>query len=62
MPMRWPVGKAAVYISTRLDKRPLEIAFPGPFIAALRALALLPQRLQLTLGRRMARPAEEEPS
>jgi hypothetical protein len=42
MPMRWPVNKAATYIATRLDKRPLEIAFPGPFIAVLRLLAALP--------------------
>jgi NAD(P)-dependent dehydrogenase (short-subunit alcohol dehydrogenase family) len=62
MPMRWPVGNAAAYIATRLEKRPLDIAFPWPFIAALRALALLPQRLQLTLGRRMARPVTEESS
>jgi len=62
MPMRWPVGKAAAYIATRLEKRPLDIAFPWSFIAALRALALLPQRLQLTLGRRMARPVTEESS
>lgn len=62
MPMRWPVGKAAAYITTRLEKRPLEIAFPGPFIAALRALAILPQRLQLALGKRMVRPVKEESS
>jgi NAD(P)-dependent dehydrogenase (short-subunit alcohol dehydrogenase family) len=62
MPMRWTAGKAAIHITTRLDKRPLEIAFPGPFIAALRVLAMLPQRLQLALGRRMARPATEESS
>lgn len=62
MPMRWPVNKAATYIATRLDKRPLEIAFPGPFIAVLRLLAALPQRLQLALGKRMARPDTEESS
>jgi NAD(P)-dependent dehydrogenase (short-subunit alcohol dehydrogenase family) len=62
MPMRWTAGKAAIHITTRLDKRPLEIAFPWPFIAALRVLAMLPQRLQLALGRRMARPATEESS
>lgn len=62
MPMRWPVSKAAAYIITRLERRPLEIAFPGPFIAALRLLAVLPQRLQLALGRRMARPVTEESS
>ncbi|MCP1419064.1 NAD(P)-dependent dehydrogenase (short-subunit alcohol dehydrogenase family) [Pseudomonas laurylsulfativorans] len=62
MPMRWPVRKAAVYITTRLERRPLEIAFPGPFIAALRLFAVLPQRLQLALGKLMARPVTEESS
>ena len=62
MPMRWPVSKAAAYITTRLERRPLEIAFPGPFIAALRLLAVLPQRLQLALGKRMTRPVTEETS
>ena len=62
MPMRWPGDKAATYIAERLDKRPLEIAFPGPFIAALRLLAALPQRLQWALGKRLARPATEESS
>jgi NAD(P)-dependent dehydrogenase (short-subunit alcohol dehydrogenase family) len=62
MPMRWPVKKAAAYIITRLERRPLEVAFPGPFITALRLLAILPQRLQLALGRRMARPATEKSS
>ena len=62
MPMRWPVDKAATYIAERLEKRPLEIAFPGPFIAALRLLAALPQRLQWALGKRLARPATEESS
>ena len=47
---------------TRLDKRPLEIAFPGLFIAVLRLLAALPQSLQLALGKRMARPDTEESS
>ena len=55
MPMRWPVQRAAEYIASRLDKRPFEIAFPRPFIAALLLLAHLPKRLQLALGRRMAR-------
>jgi NAD(P)-dependent dehydrogenase (short-subunit alcohol dehydrogenase family) len=55
MPMRWPVKKAADHIADRLDKRPLEIAFPGPFIWALSLLAHLPKRLQLALGKRMAR-------
>lgn len=64
MPMRWPVERAAAHIASRLDKRPLEIAFPRPFIAALRLLAHLPGRLQLAIGRRLARRAtasEERP-
>jgi NAD(P)-dependent dehydrogenase (short-subunit alcohol dehydrogenase family) len=62
MPMRWPVDKAARHIAARLDRRPLEIAFPAPFIATLRLLALLPKPLQLGLGKRMARPTTEEPN
>ncbi|WP_369959919.1 SDR family NAD(P)-dependent oxidoreductase [Pseudomonas benzenivorans] len=57
MPMRWPVQRAAAHIASRLDKRPLEIAFPRPFIAALRLLAHLPGRLQLAIGRRLVRRA-----
>jgi len=60
MPMRWSVDRAARHIATRLERRPLEIAFPGPFIAALRLLGLLPKRLQLALGKRMARTATED--
>ena len=58
MPMRWPVEKAARHIADRLDKRPFEIAFPGPFIGLLSVLAHLPKRLQLALGKRMARTTE----
>jgi hypothetical protein len=54
------VDRAARHIATRLERRPLEIAFPGPFIAALRLLGLLPKRLQLALGKRMARTATED--
>lgn len=60
MPMRWPVDKAARHIVTRLPQRPMEIAFPGPFIAALRVLGRLPQRLQLALGKRLARTDKED--
>ncbi|SEI44096.1 Short-chain dehydrogenase [Azotobacter beijerinckii] len=60
MPMRWPVDRAARHIAERLDRRPFEIAFPGPFVALLRLLAHLPKRLQLALGRRLARTATEE--
>ena len=55
MPMCWPVDKAARHIADRLDKRPFEIAFPGPFIFLLSLLAHLPKRLQLALDKRMAR-------
>ncbi|MBC3952567.1 MULTISPECIES: SDR family NAD(P)-dependent oxidoreductase [Pseudomonas] len=61
MPMRWPVEKAAKYIAERLQRtrRPMEIAFPGLFILTLRLLALLPTRVQLALGKRMARSAAQ---
>ncbi|MEN0105300.1 MAG: SDR family NAD(P)-dependent oxidoreductase [Pseudomonas sp.] len=58
MPMRWSAEKAATYIARRLDKRPYEIAFPGPFITTLKLLASLPTGLQLALGKRMARSPE----
>lgn len=58
MPMRWPVDKAARHIATRLAQRPLEIAFPTPFIVALRLLGTLPARLRLALGKRLARPSQ----
>lgn len=60
MPMRWPVEKVAHHIATRLARRPLEIAFPGAFIATLRLLSLFPKRLQFALGKRMARTATED--
>ncbi|WP_043307152.1 SDR family oxidoreductase [Pseudomonas sp. ML96] len=60
MPLRWPVDKAARHIAARLPARPHEIAFPMPFIAALRLLGLLPKGLQLALGKRLAR-AEPRP-
>ncbi|MDO9624407.1 MAG: SDR family NAD(P)-dependent oxidoreductase [Pseudomonas sp.] len=59
MPMRWPVDKAARHIAERLDKRPYEIAFPGPFIAILLLLAHLPKRLQVAIGKRMARTTKD---
>ncbi|TBU96322.1 SDR family NAD(P)-dependent oxidoreductase [Phytopseudomonas dryadis] len=63
MPMRWPAAKAAARIAGRLEGRPLEIAFPGPLIAALSLLSVLPARLQLALGKHLARtgPAKDEP-
>lgn len=55
MPMRWSAERAARHIAARLDKRPHEIAFPGPFIAVLKLLGGLPNRVQLAIGRRLAR-------
>lgn len=60
MPMSWPASKAALHISQRLERRPLEIAFPAGFIAGLKLLAWLPGRLQLAIGKRLART--ENPS
>ncbi|HEX8593183.1 MAG TPA: SDR family NAD(P)-dependent oxidoreductase [Pseudomonas sp.] len=59
MPLRWSAQRAAAHIAKHLqrNRRPLEIAFPLPFIMILRLLSLLPTRLQLALGKRMARPA-----
>lgn len=62
MPMRWSAVRAARYIAQRLQykKRPLEIAFPAPFILTLRLLAMLPARLQLAVGKRMARTPSDQ--
>lgn len=62
MPMRWSAPKAAQHICQHLDKRPLEIAFPALFIAILKLLSSLPKRLQLVLGKRLARNSDEKPS
>ncbi|WP_324833254.1 SDR family NAD(P)-dependent oxidoreductase [Pseudomonas saxonica] len=62
MPMRWSAPKAAQHICQHLDKRPLEIAFPALFIAILKLLSNLPKRLQLALGKRLARNSDEKPS
>ncbi|MDH4653691.1 SDR family NAD(P)-dependent oxidoreductase [Pseudomonas sp. BN606] len=56
MPMCWSAQRAARHIATHLRKRPLEIAFPLPFILAIRLLGSLPARWRLALGRRLARP------
>ncbi|WP_324733370.1 SDR family NAD(P)-dependent oxidoreductase [Pseudomonas paeninsulae] len=61
MPMRWPVDKAARHIAERLEQRPFEIAFPWQFIAILRLLAHLPKRLQVAIGKRMARTSKDNP-
>ena len=60
MPLRWSAAKAASHIAKRLNQRPLEIAFPGVFIAILWLLAHLPKRLQLAIGTRMARSSAKD--
>jgi NAD(P)-dependent dehydrogenase (short-subunit alcohol dehydrogenase family) len=61
MPMRWSAPKAGAYIAKRLEKarRPLEISFPLPFILTLKFIALLPERVQLALGKRMVRSVSQ---
>ncbi|MGY2291398.1 SDR family NAD(P)-dependent oxidoreductase [Pseudomonas sp. SDO528_S397] len=55
MPVSWPADKAARHIFTRLEGRPLEIAFPALLMAALWPLSKLPNRAQLIIGKRMLR-------
>lgn len=64
MPFSWSAPKAASYIAKHLDKarRPLEISFPFMLIMTLKAMAILPGRLQLALGKRMVRKAAAEKS
>jgi len=56
MPMMISAEEAARHIVERLDKRPLEIAFPALFMTALWPLSRLPARLKLIIGKRMVRP------
>ena len=58
MPMRWSAEKAAQHICKRLEKRQLEIAFPMLFIATLRLMACLPKRLQVAIGKFLARTSD----
>jgi NAD(P)-dependent dehydrogenase (short-subunit alcohol dehydrogenase family) len=55
MPLSWPVEKAARHIFGKLRERPLEIAFPAAFMAALWPLAKRPDRVKLEIGKRMVR-------
>ncbi|QXI27722.1 SDR family NAD(P)-dependent oxidoreductase [Pseudomonas vanderleydeniana] len=59
MPLSWPADKAAEHICGRLPKRPLEIAFPALFMAGLWPLSRLPKRLQLAVGKLMARDGSQ---
>lgn len=55
MPLSWPADKAARHIFAKLKDRPLEIAFPALFMAALWPLSKMPARVQLAIGKRMVR-------
>lgn len=55
MPQLISAQDAARHIVKRLDKRPLEIAFPALFMAAMWSLSRLPAKLKLILGKRMVR-------
>jgi len=55
MPLSWPADKAARHIFAKLQDRPLEIAFPGLFMAALWPLSKMPNRVKLAIGKRMVR-------
>jgi NAD(P)-dependent dehydrogenase (short-subunit alcohol dehydrogenase family) len=53
--LSWPADKAARYLFEKLRNRPLEIAFPGMFMAALWPMSKLPDQVQLSIGKRMVR-------
>ncbi len=55
MPLMVSAEAAARHIVERLDRRPLEIAFPALFMAAMWTLSRLPARLKLLIGKRMVR-------
>lgn len=60
----WPVDKAARDIFTKLKDRPVEIAFPGLFMAALWPLSKTPDAAKLSIGKRMVRshpPMQDRP-
>ncbi|NUU37041.1 SDR family oxidoreductase [Pseudomonas sp. C2B4] len=53
MPHSWPADKAARHIFAQLKDRPLEIAFPGLFMAALWPLSNMPDQVKWEIGERM---------
>ncbi|MGL6241474.1 SDR family NAD(P)-dependent oxidoreductase [Pseudomonas sp.] len=55
IPLSWPVAKAARQIFAKLKNRPVEIAFPGLFMAALWPLSKTPDCVKLAVGNRMVR-------
>jgi short-subunit dehydrogenase len=64
MPLSWSVEKAARHIFEKLKERPLEIAFPAAFMAALWPLAKWPDQVKLEIGKHMVRgqpPIKDQP-
>ena len=64
MPLSWPVEKAARHIFEKLKDRPLEIAFPAAFMAALWPLSKRPDQVKLEIGKPMVRgqpPIKDQP-
>ncbi|PWK30563.1 SDR family NAD(P)-dependent oxidoreductase [Pseudomonas sp. OV226] len=60
----WPVSKAARHIFAKLKNRPVEIVFPGLFMAALWPLSTSPSEVKLAIGKRMVRspaPIQDRP-
>lgn len=57
MSLNWPADKAARHIFAELRERPLEIAFPGLFMAmaALWPLSQMPNQVKLAIGKRIVR-------
>jgi NAD(P)-dependent dehydrogenase (short-subunit alcohol dehydrogenase family) len=64
MPQSWPADKAARHIVSKLRDRPLEITFPGMFMAALWPMSKMPDQVKLEIGKRMVRrnpPIKDQP-
>ncbi|MGH8386819.1 MAG: SDR family NAD(P)-dependent oxidoreductase [Pseudomonas sp.] len=55
MPLNWAADKAARDIFAKIKDRPLEIALPGMFMAALWPMSKFPGRMKLAIGKRMVR-------
>lgn len=53
--LHWPARKAAQHVFAELSQRPLEIAFPAPFMSALWPLGSPPNRSRLAIGKRIVR-------
>jgi NAD(P)-dependent dehydrogenase (short-subunit alcohol dehydrogenase family) len=70
MPFRWPVEKAASYISRRLERAPATVAFPWPLVMLTRFARVLPAWMydrvargaggQASHARQRAEPRERE--